>query len=142
MENSKELLTPEIKALVKAYKAGEAVPDLQIAEASYTVLDGYRWLPYPTPPQKVVDYYKLPTDTRKKMNSSPDQHQGFFNDPVVKNYFDEKDRIKNKNFTNKQWLEWMKTIITDEGKLAGINIMLHKFSDDYINFVEQPAWTD
>lgn len=144
MEN--RTLNKEITAIKDAYLKGHLVPDKEIAEASFTVLDEYRWLSDPTPPDKVKEYFGLKVEQRKKMNTNPSDYAPFWTDPVVKHYFDERLKIRHKNETNQRWLEWMAEILAeDSDKITAINLKLYQFSDDYlktIGYVKQPDWNE
>ena len=141
MQN-KTKLSSEITAVKDAYLTGRVVPDREIALASMTVLDEYRHLPYPSVPTKVKEYYDLKRDARKKMNDSPESYLGFWNDPIVKNFFDEKQKIKNLNERNKSWLEWMKNVLSEEGDEHDLEITmkLNGFGDT--GPVDQPDWSN
>ena len=136
MENKK--LPPEIAELIRAYKANEKVPDEQVALASMTVLDDYAHKSYPTPPDKVMEYFKLDIKAKRKMNDKPEDYQGFWADPDVKKYFDDRERIKNLNQRNKEWLEWMKKVLPDHE--LPIRMKIHSF-DEVPDTMAQPDWS-
>lgn len=137
MENKK--LTPEIDACKKSYMAGHKVSDEDIANASMSVLEEYRHQSYPTPPKSVAEYFAMKPDLKLKMNRSPENYQGFWNDQEVKGYFDQRCKIKNLNERNKAWLEWMKKILPDQE--LPIRMKLHQF-EDVAPGMEQPNWSD
>lgn len=140
MENKK--LTKEIAALKTAYLTGKKVPDLDIALASYSVLDEYCKLSYPTQPKKIVDYYKLASDVRTKMNRKPEDYKDFWTDADVVKFFDDKHRVININRRNLDWLYWMKeTLENDTEKVQAIEMKIYQFKDDY-PIIEQPTWSD
>lgn len=140
MENKRQL-TKEITACKNSYLAGRIVSDEEIALASYSILDDYRWAPEPTPPRKVEDYYKMPVDLKKKMNAAADAHRSFWDDPAVKDFFNLKERIKNQNDRNKSWLKWMKEVLATAhaDKVVAIDIKIYKFTDTGI---DQPKWDE
>jgi len=77
--------------------------------------------PYPTPPDDVKNYLFSNPETKKEMNSYPEKHTAFWNNPVVKEYFNQCDRIKDINQRNKNWNKW---------------------ANEIINTQEFPVWTD
>ena len=133
-------LTPEVKAMKDAYLKGIVVSDIEIAKASMTVLEEYRCLPMPTPPKRVrTDYLELKPDARLKMNANPENYLGFWSDPEVKQYFDQRLRIKNLNERNKSWLEWMMKILP--GEELPIRMKIHGFVDTEPS-IDQPEWSN
>lgn len=139
-----EKLNKEIAAVKNAYLEGRNVPDIEIALASYTVLDQYRWIPYPTPNKKVDHFNKMMPDQKKKMRDFPDKHANFWMDREVRKYFDEKDKVDNHNYRNKSWLQWMKKTLADHpDKQTAIDVKLYQYTDDHqrsFPVVEQPRW--
>ena len=67
-------------------------------------VNDYRKKPFPTKPQKVMDYYSVSPETRRKMNDQPDEFKSFWFDPVVKDYFDTVSTIKNTNWSMRKFL--------------------------------------
>lgn len=143
-------LTPEIAAMKQAYLTGKKVPDLEIALASFSVLDEYRHRALPTAkPKEITEYFALPPDTRKKMNASPDNYANFWNNPVVKDYWSQIDAVKNKNEVNKQWLQWMKKIFDDVGdaeRAHSVGVKLYAYKQDEYEKKDagfaQPDWSE
>lgn len=142
MEN--RTLTPEVEALKVACVAGLVSTDTDIALASLSVLNEYRWLPYPTPPRDVKEYYAFPLDQKIKMNKNPDQYKSFWTNPEVYKFFETRLRIKNLNNRNKQWLEWMKDVLEEShpDQIVGINLKLLQFSESESTGVDQPEWNE
>lgn len=142
MENAQ--LNPEITAVKDAFIKRQPCSDIEIALASYTVLDQYRWVPYPSIPEMVAKYFAYTMDTRIKMNKEPEKYREFWHAPEVIKYFDTKVKVKNQNERNKSWLTWMKKVLceTHPDKEVAINVKLYQFTDDYNEAfkVEQPDW--
>lgn len=140
-------LSPEIIACKDAYLKGLKVSDVDIALASYSVLDEYRWKPYPTPPNIVEEYFKKPAEVKRAMNKNPEKVLVFWQDPEVVKFFDGKQRIKNLNDRNKDWLYWMKKTLEEPhpDKTVAIDLKLHQFSDEHqksLGAVDQPRWDE
>lgn len=139
MQNQTKL-TPQIEAMKNAYLQGIKVSDEEIAKASMTVLDEYRCHPLPTPPKRVyTDYLDLKPPARALMNKSPENYLGFWNDPEVKGYFDQRLKIKNLNERNKNWLKWLMKVLPDEE--LPIRMKLHSF-EDVPPAIDQPEWSN
>lgn len=105
--------------------------DAEIAEAGYAVLNEYRWRAFPTQPRLVQDHYKLPPQVRKRMNVDPDKYKDFWNNPDVLQYFDQRQVIRNLNWRNEKFLEWMMDIFGQESTRGQrINMMIALFKDN------------
>lgn len=142
MENTKQL-NKEITACKDAFLKRKIVQDIDIALASYTVLDEHRHVAYPTPPKKVADYYSSPLATKVKMNKEAHAHLGFWKDPEVEKFFNVKEKIRNQNQRNKDWLMWMhKVLVEHPEKQTAIDIKLYQFTEEYTQSfgTEQPDW--
>ena len=140
MEERKPL-NPEIAACKDAYLAGKKVPDIDIAQAAFTVLDEYRWIPEPTPPEKVKKFMTSSADLKKKMREKPEDYKTYWDDHEVKEYYDRRCTVRHLNERNKAWLEWMKKTLPEEHEVA-IKMKLHQFSDQYHQDIDQPKWSD
>jgi hypothetical protein len=104
--------------------------DAEIAEAGYTVLNEYRWRPFPTQPDLVKEHYKLPPQVRKRMNVDADRYKDFWSNPEVMNYFDQRQEIRNLNWRNENFLKWMIDIFGEESTRGQkIKMMISVFED-------------
>lgn len=124
-------LTKEIIEVKDAYLAGRNITERQSALAAYSVLDEYRWLPNPSQPEVIQEYYRHGDDQRKKMNSRPDDYQGFWRNEEVIQYFESKHRVANINRTNLEWLKWLKIQLPEGDKATAIDLKIQQFSLAY-----------
>ncbi len=139
MENSTKKLPPLIEKCKNDFLARRVVSDLDIALAAMEVLDEYRWVPEPTPPERVKKYMVSSPDLKKKMRDNPDSYTDYWRNPETMQYYDQRVLIRNKNDRNKSWLNWMKKTLGDEHEVA-ISLKLHQFTDRYHEDIAQPKW--
>ena len=105
--------------------------DLENAYWSLHYLNDYRWKQDPTPPQKFIDYMKLPEDTKKKMNKNPKDYNALWEDEVVKFFLDNREQVRSYNHRNKEHLEWMKGILQKDypKEVLKIDLLLSEHKD-------------
>lgn len=65
----------------------------------------YRKKALPTKPQKIIDYYSAPIETKRKMNEQPEDFKSFWLDPIVYNYFESVHNVKNTNWSMLKFLK-------------------------------------
>ena len=142
MENQVKL-NPQITAIKEAYLHDRNVTDIEIALASYSILNDYRWLPYPTPPEEVKKFYNRAEDLKTKMRRNPESYLEFWREPSVMQYFDAREFVKTQNMTRLEWLQWMKKTLEEShpDKITAIDLKIYQFSGDYRNTLSQPKWS-
>jgi len=83
--------------------------------------DELRYMPLPTPPVVVENYFKIDIQQRKKMNKDPENYLSFWRNPQVKKYFDDCEKISNLNKSNLLWLnqllEWLEDNLAEREKV-------------------------
>lgn len=98
----------------------------------------YRPKPFPTKPQRVLEYYNLDSKTRERMNKQPDDFKGFWFDPEVKGYFDARDMVISANWSNRRTLNiLLAEAILKKQDTTEINNVLAMFTpQDYLFPIE------
>lgn len=120
MENPN--VTKEIEEVKNAYFKGKPITQKDSAEAAFSVLDHYRWLPDPVQPTIIMEYFKSSPEQRKKMNEHPEDYAGFWKNEIVINYFENKHRIANTNRANLEWLQWLREKLPERAAIIDFKI--------------------
>jgi hypothetical protein len=92
-----------------------AEQDYQIALwiSTRAILVDMRKRPEPTPPHRVVEYERFTPSVKSSMNKNPGDYKGYWNDPEIEAYYDQRQTIRNLNWRNLQWLEWARSKLLD-----------------------------
>lgn len=94
----------------------------------------YRKKQFPDKPQKVLDYYSSPIETKRRMNESPEDYKSFWFDPIVINYFDSVMNVKSTNWAMRKFLLETKNERLEKGKpVDNIEAILAEYyPEDYL----------
>lgn len=72
-------------------------------------LNDYRWLPSPTIPNELTDYWR-----RRQINNKTDVSEAFWQKPVIKKYIATEAHIRATNLGSMHWLKFMKKHIPQD----------------------------
>lgn len=113
--------------------------DMEIAQWSLAMVDDYTLKPYPTMPPLIVEYTHKTAEQRKLMNENPWDYKSFWGSEEVIQFFHTRQTIRNLNNRNKDWLQWMGTILKDPKDKLKVEMALSTHKNK--STIPQPAWT-